>query len=129
MADVFMLFLQVLMAMCGILSIICAIAGLFPQVHYALNNFKKISIEEHGRILSILSAFSMVTTFLMLLGWGIVFYNGIYAVLWFIPSDWGSVGEDGWVSTKSGLSGTFMTVCLTVLMFHMYKYSALINED
>ncbi len=119
MADVFMLFLQALMAVCGVLSIVCAIAGLFPQVHHALNNFKKISVEQHGRILSVLSAFPMVTMFFMLLGWGIVFYNGIYAVLWFIPSEWGGVGENGWISNRASISGVLAALCVTITLFQI----------
>jgi len=113
-----MIILQILMALIGFVAICCAIAIQFPNIYNAMN---ENSQRREGR--AWFYQYPMMFAGLSILGWGIIYYNAIYGVLWFIPADWGRVAEGEWVSMRSGLAASMAPFGVLVTLFHIQKYA------
>ncbi|MAE50958.1 MAG: hypothetical protein CMH27_04035 [Micavibrio sp.] len=109
-----MILLQALMARGGVLAVVCAVTIQFPAIYKTMNASRQ-ERQDKGWLFQHPQLFLSFA----LLGWAIIYYNGVHAVLWFIPDDWGQVGENGWLSFRSQISGVISGLCVTLTIMRI----------
>jgi hypothetical protein len=61
---------------------------------------------------------------LILIGWGIIYFFAIHGILWFLPTEWGGLDEDGnWVTLRSSIAIIISSPIALLTVHKLHKYA------
>lgn len=116
--ELFIFILQVIKAIIGIASII---AALLTQCCPALVNPNQ---PLKPKSILLFAKESNLFMGLAILGWALVYYNGVYASLWFVPEAWGQFNDGQWSSFRSTASAVFSALMVIITFYNLTKISS-----